>query len=257
MKMITKYIVLIMLLGCLCACGEKEQNVSQEAQRPTSEAQKSSGSETASVVPLAENKQSEKEIKVAPSKEEVSVKREEVLAGMPEDEIERLRENIKIANLTMERGYLNDDLFGKLSDPENLYWNYIDQKGEIQIGWAISDDIKFDSQAGMTFKEFQKQYGEPVMVYNRFDADNFVMLMQEMKDSIEDELLKADFDHLIENMKLARETHNVTYVEQIYFILHDMDYYLLRYGPEDVGKYTRDDSTIAKYYGVLEVYRHE
>ena len=63
-----------------------------------------------------------------------------------------------------------------------------------------SDDIKFDSQAGMTFKEFQKQYGEPVMVYNRFDADNFVMLMQEMKDSIEDELLKADFDHLIEKI---------------------------------------------------------
>ena len=83
------------------------------------------------------------------------------------------------------------------------------------------------------------------------------MLMQEMQDSIEDELLKADFDHLIENMKLARETHDVTYVEQIYFILHDMDYYLLRYGPEDVGKYTRDDYTIAKYYGVLEVYRHE
>ena len=33
-----------------------------------------------------------------------------------------------------------------------------------------------------------------------------------------------------------------------------MDYFLLRYGIEDVGKYTRDDSVVSKYYGVLSVY---
>jgi len=33
-----------------------------------------------------------------------------------------------------------------------------------------------------------------------------------------------------------------------------MDYFLLRYGPEDVGKYTEDSSTVNKYYGVLNVY---
>ena len=41
---------------------------------------------------------------------------------------------------------------------------------------------------------------------------------------------------------------------EIYKILHDLDYFLLRYGIEDVGKYTKDGSVVAKYYGVLMVY---
>ena len=30
-----------------------------------------------------------------------------------------------------------------------------------------------------------------------------------------------------------------------------VDYFLLRYGPEDIGKYVRDRSTAEKYYGTL------
>lgn len=36
-----------------------------------------------------------------------------------------------------------------------------------------------------------------------------------------------------------------------------MDYFLLRYGIEDVGKYTQDGGVVAKYYGVLTVYQNE
>ena len=192
---------------------------------------------------------------VAPSVEEVYAMRTEVLAGMTEEEVGRLKENIKVANLAMERAYLNDNLFERLSDTENLYWNYIDQKGDIQIGWALTGDVEYDSSLGLTYEEFKEQYGEPVMAYNRFDADNFIALMQEMRDSLKSDVLKQDFDNLIENMQLAKETHDVEYIKQIYYILHDMDYYLLRYGPEDVAKYTEDDSTILKYYGVLAVYQ--
>ena len=191
----------------------------------------------------------------APSADEVYAMRADALAEMTDEEAARLKENIKVANLAMERAYLNDNLFNKLSDTENLYWNYIDQKGDIQIGWALTGDVEYDSSLGLTYEEFKEQYGEPVMVYNRFDADNFIILMQEMRDSLKSDLLKSDFDILIENMELAKETHDVEYVKQIYYILHDMDYYLLRYGPEDVAQYTRDDSTILKYYGVLEVYK--
>ncbi len=35
--------------------------------------------------------------------------REKTLDGMPETEISRLRENIKVANLQMESAYLNDN----------------------------------------------------------------------------------------------------------------------------------------------------
>ena len=55
-------------------------------------------------------------------------------------------------------------------------------------------------------------------------------------------------------MQLAKEKRDVEYIIQIYRIVHDMDYFLFRYGIEDVGRYVDDISTISKYYGVLTVY---
>ena len=45
------------------------------------------------------------------TKEEVLAMREIVLEGMDLNEIDRLTENIKVANHTMEEAYLYDDLF--------------------------------------------------------------------------------------------------------------------------------------------------
>lgn len=44
-----------------------------------------------------------------PSKEEVLAMRELVLEGMTNEEIERLTENMKVANLRLESAYLNDN----------------------------------------------------------------------------------------------------------------------------------------------------
>ena len=55
-------------------------------------------------------------------------------------------------------------------------------------------------------------------------------------------------------MRQAKNTHDVQYIIDIYHIAHDMDYYLLRYGPEDMAGYVQDMSTINTYYGALEVY---
>ena len=41
----------------------------------------------------------------------------------------------------------------------------------------------------------------------------------------------------------AKETHRMEIVNDIYKKLHDLDYFLLRYGPKDVAKYVEDDST--------------
>lgn len=198
----------------------------------------------------AERKTEEKE---RPSKEMVLYMRSAVTEGMSEEEIARITENIKVANHVMEAGYLYDSLFERLEDSEDLYWNYVDQKGEIQIGWALSD-THYDADSGMTLKEYEEKYGTPVKTDNRFDADNFMDLMIEMRDSFKSELLKEDFDNLIHYMQLAKDTHDVEYMIKIYRILHDMDYFLFRYGIEDVGKYVKDTSTISKYYGVLNVY---
>ncbi len=47
---------------------------------------------------------------------------------------------------------------------------------------------------------------------------------------------------------------NANIVNDIYKKLHDLDYFLLRYGPKDVAKYVEDDSTVSKYYGTLPFY---
>ncbi len=188
-----------------------------------------------------------------PSREEVLAMRQAITAGMSEEEIARITENIKVANLTMEKAYLYDSLFERLEDSEDLYWNYVDQKGEIQIGWDVSEK-PYVAASGLSRREWGEKYGKPIMEYNRFDADNFIMLMEEMRDSLQTEWLKADFDELISCMELAKDTHDVEYMLEIYRILHDMDYFLFRYGIEDMGNYVDDISTISKYYGVLSVY---
>lgn len=47
------------------------------------------------------------------------------------------------------------------------------------------------------------------------------------------------------------------YANELYKVLHDLDYFLLRYGIEDVGQYTADAGTVGTYYGVLAVYGAE
>lgn len=110
---------------------------------------------------------------IVPSKEEVIAMRETVLEGMSDEEIERLTENIKAANLCLESAYLHDDIFDKLADKDSLYWNWFDQKGDIQIGWE----------------------------YDRFDAVNFINLIQDMQESVHNEMLIADLQQLIDLTK--------------------------------------------------------
>lgn len=193
-----------------------------------------------------------------PTQEEVLAMRELVLEGMSEEEIKRLTENIKVANQQMESAYLNDNIFEKLEDTESLFWNYFDEKGEIQIGWTYEGDYQqmrdIIKRENISKEEFYVLYGTPETVYNRFDAGNFIELLEDMKRSVKNEKLQADLQQIIDETTLAAETHEAEYAVHIYQILHDMDYYLLRYGLEDVGKYVQDVSTLAKYYGVLSVY---
>ena len=195
----------------------------------------------------------------APTKEEVLAAREWVLEGMSEQEIERLKENIKVANQQMESGYLRQNLFQKLEDPESFYWNYFDKKGEIQTGWTYEgsywDVLEGMEKENISKEEFYARYGTPVMSSNRFDAENFIELFAEMKETVKNEKLREDLQQIMDETALAAETHEVEHAILIYQLLHDMDYYLLRYGLEDVGKYVRDTSLISRYYGVLAVYK--
>ncbi len=192
-----------------------------------------------------------------PTREEVEEKRKEVLAGMTEEDAERLTEAIKVENLAWEHAFMWKNLEKELSDPESLSWNLIDKTGWIQIGWGYDPEVYQEKKTDeMTMDEFLEMYGTPVMTENYKDADAFCRKMEELKSTVSNEALRRDFDQLISNMQSARETHDAAYIRNVYEILHDMDYYLLRYGPTEMGSYVSDLSLVCTYYGVLEVYQN-
>lgn len=157
-----------------------------------------------------------------PDKEEVLAMRRKVLDGMTEEDKETLTNNIKAANEGLERNYIYDNFFERLSDPEDSAWNALEKGNDAE---------------------------------NAYDADTLVVIVQEMKDSLKNDLLKDDLESIIQNIYKAKETHDVECVKQIYYTVHDMDYFLLRYGIEDVGKHIPDMSAVSTYYGALNVYR--
>lgn len=258
MKKMVSIVAFFIICFSIVGCSQKKENTINVPEESTIQQDTMTESESENAIADTTATNDDTEIQV-PSKEEVLAMRELVLEGMTDEETERLTENIKVANLQLESAYLNDNIFEKLSDKDSLYWNYFDQKGDIQIGWSYdgnySDIKKVIDEEGITKNEFYEKYGEPVIQYNRFDADNFIDLIEDMQKSVQNELLVADLQQLIDLTSLAAETHEMEYANEIYQILHDLDYFLLRYGIEDVGKYTIDKSIVSTYYGVLEVYK--
>lgn len=256
MKKSKMIICLLSMAIVLSSCKTAPADLGTEEQEPTYQE-----SETDTLHETDTGSEKEAAAEYVPSKEEVLAMRESALEGMSGEEIDRLTENIKVANLQMESAYLYEDIFKELSDKDSVYWQYFDKKGDIQLGWwykgrICSMDMIMRAE-GITEEEFYDTYEEPGIVYNRFDASNFITLIEDMKTSVQDEKLAADLQQLIDLTYLAAGTHEVTYANDIYKILHDLDYFLLRYGIEDVGKYTEDNSVTAKYYGVLAVYGAE
>ena len=241
----TVTIVLLLSIIALSGCTTDEKNTSAETEIST---------ETESNDERTEEEDSEPE---PPEREEVLAARELALEDMSEEESERLTENIKTANLVLEQAYMYDNIFGKLEDKDSLYWNYFDQTGEIQIGWAYEGDIvkkEVMEEENLTEEDFYSKYGSPVVAENHYDAEAFAELLADMKSTVNNENLQNDLQQIIDNTKLAAETHEMEYANNIYKLVHDMDYFLLRYGPDDVGSYVQDKSMISRYYGTLSFY---
>lgn len=132
-----------------------------------------------------------------------------------------------------------------------------DETGEIQIGWAYDGEVDMEAvcrQEDLTEEEFCAKYGTPVVTENRYDADAFIALIEKLKGPVQNEALKTDLQEIVDLTELAKNTHVMEYANSLYQKIHDLDYFLLRYGPADVGPYVEDDSTITKYYGTLSVY---
>ena len=193
-----------------------------------------------------------------PSEAEVLAARKLALEGMSEQEAETLTLTVANVNLYLEHQYMNNNLFGKLSDPQALYWNRFHETGEIQIGWAVDGDVDMEAvcqQENLSEEAFYEEYGTPVVMNNRHNADDFIALIEELREPVQNDALKADLQEIMDLTELAKNTHVMEYVNSMYKKIHDLDYFLLRYGPTDVGPYVEDDSTITKYYGTLSIYQ--
>ena len=196
--------------------------------------------------------------KPIPTEDEVLAARQQATAGMSQQQIKRMTEVIKAANLWLEHQYMYNNLFDRLSDPDDLYWNYFHQTGEIQIDWAIDGSIDKDAickRENLSSEEFYEQYGTPVVTTNRYNADDVISLLSEIDSTVHNENLKAELLYLMDQIEQAKESHSMEIVNEIYKKIHDLDYFLLRYGPIDVAKYVEDDTTVSKYYGTLSFYR--
>lgn len=190
-----------------------------------------------------------------PSEEQVLAARRQALAGMTRQQVQRLNTVIRQANLWWEHEYLYNNIFGKLEDPESLYWNYFDRTGEIQIGWAHDDGLEdICRREGLTEEEFYARYGAAVVTENAHDAKDFITVLDELTASARSGDLRSALGTVREEIRLAAEAHSMEHANRAYQALHDLDYFLLRYGPADVGPYVTDASTISKYYGTLSIY---
>lgn len=205
---------------------------------------------------MAEVREEEAVLPERPAKEEVLAAREKALVGMSQEQAGRLKEVITAANLRLEQGYLSENLFEKLEDPDSLTWNCFDKTGEIQVGWAYDGGLDMEAVCGeedLTENAFYAQYGSRVLAANDYAADDFIFLIKELAETVQNESLRADLQYMAAEMELAKG-HEAEHVGSVYKKLHDLDYFLLRYGPEDFGMYAMDRSAASKYYGTLSFY---
>lgn len=246
------FILILIVLLMLSGCGmNRKENISKDVTSKDS-VSKNVTSKNAAV----NSKQKKDTYSKAPDKSTVQLKRAAALKGMTDADAKRLTSDVSRANLRLEQAFMFEDLEKHLSDPKSYTWNYLESTGEILVGYGYEEkDLAKKNSLHLSDKEFEEKYGEKVTTYNEYDAKKIIAVLSDLRSTIHNKDLRQDFENMIEDVSNAKETHDVKYVINAYQILHDMDYYLLRYGPEDVGKYVQDPSTIDIFYGVLTCYK--
>ncbi len=206
-----------------------------------------------------------------PKEEEVEAVREKALAGMSEAEIDALTTYVKDYHNWMEYRLVYENWESRLSDKNSVLWNFFDRTGEVQAGWMLEDDLSYFSDASeeereallekypefgkVSLEELGAKYGEPFYEQSSYGADTVIQRMGELTASAKNEIFQSDVEALCEALRQAKDTHDVSYVIQVHEILHDMEYFLLRYAPRDIAPYTKDKSLSGRYYGSLEVWQ--
>lgn len=198
----------------------------------------------------------ERKSPLQPTREQVLKMRQKVLADMTEEEIKEVTKLVHKGNKIGESNYLPANEFLDYQDPNNLEWKLFTDRGDVVVGYGFDSNVpKYGQVSGMTEEEYNKKYGTPVVVSdNEPLSEQFYLYIESIEKLLQTDLLDADFNELKHYMKMAVDTHDVNYLHKIYYKLHDLDYYLFQYGPEDVSPLVAYASSIEIYYGDLQVY---
>lgn len=198
----------------------------------------------------------EQKTPIQPTKEEVLKIRKKVLAGMSEGEIRQLTKLVHKGNHVGESDYLPANDFSRYANPKSLDWKLFTDSGEVIIGYAFESNVPpYGQVSGMTEEEYNEKYGTPVAVSDNVPIrDKFYAYLEKIENLLKTHLLDDDLNEMKRYMELAVDTHDVKYLHEIYYKLHDLDYYLFQYGPEDVSPEVAYASSIAIFYGRLQVY---
>ena len=193
---------------------------------------------------------------IQPTKEEVLKMRKKVLAGMSKEEIKQLTKLVHKGNHVGESDYLPANDFSRFMNPKSLYWNLFTDSGEVVVGYGFDSKVPpYGQVSGMTEEEYNKKYGTPVVVTDNVPIkEKFYTYIDSVEKLLKTDLLDHDFNEMKRYMELAIDTHDVKYLHEIYYKLHDLDYYLFQYGPEDVSREVAYASSVELFYGRLHVY---
>ena len=193
---------------------------------------------------------------IQPTKAEVLKMRKKVLAGMTEEEIRQLTKLVHKGNYVGESNYLPANKFSDYQNKNSLYWNLLTNSGDVIVGYGFDSTVPpYGQVSGMTEEEYNEKYGTPVVVSdNEPIRERFYSYMGNIEKLLKTDLLDDDFNEMKRYMGLAIDTHDVKYLHEIYYKLHDLDYYLFQYGPEDVSPDVAYASSIEIFYGRLHIY---
>ena len=192
-----------------------------------------------------------------PTRDEFNRARSIYFEQMSPEDLQAFCSWISTQNLSMEHTYVFENKFEQYQNPDSPIWNLYEETGdEVIIGYAFDDEEKERNHPEMNDEEYASLYGSPVVTQNNYDAKAYIDKLTSFQSTIYNEDFSKLIDQLIDYYNLAQQTHDVQYLLKIYYIYHDMDYYLIRYAPDAFSdENIIDKSTIYTYYNSLPVYQ--
>ncbi|MFI3169630.1 MAG: M56 family metallopeptidase [Faecalibacterium sp.] len=192
------------------------------------------------------------------SEAEILAKRELAFAGLTEEEAQGFILRIQAMNQWLEGEWVYGNHFEKFSYPTSLYWNYLETDGEMEFGWLYNNnDWTLQEQQGLDTASFYTRYGWYTTMEAEYDWNAWLASFEIYQEMFTNPQMQEDVAQLIAYITLAQETHRVEFLREVYYIVHDMDYFLFRYGVVDYAQYVADLSLQTTYYGALSLWQEE